>query len=125
MTLATSPEPQVARYGGEECAILLPGTDLANAKALAQWMVQAVRELDIPRVKSDSEPDITISIGVASMLPAHEADTADPGPTVLVQAADWALYAAKKAGAIRLPNTCHRWGWSRRADGTIAGARPA
>ena len=88
----------VARYGGEEFAILLPGTDLARAKALAQQMVQAVRELDIPRVKSGSGPDITISIGVASMLPAREADAADPGPTVLVQAADWALYAAKKAG---------------------------
>src|SRR5262245_28751088 len=74
----------VARYGGEEFAILLPGTDLAKASALAQHLVQRVRELDIPRVDAEAGPDVTISIGVACVLPAREADPMDPGPTVLV-----------------------------------------
>jgi diguanylate cyclase (GGDEF)-like protein len=88
----------VARYGGEEFAILLPGTDLAKASALAQRLLQSVRELDIPRVEPRGGSDVTISIGVACMFPAREADPMDPGPTVLVEAGDKALYAAKAAG---------------------------
>jgi diguanylate cyclase (GGDEF)-like protein len=88
----------VARYGGEEFAILLPGTDLAKASALAQRLLKSVRELDIPRVDAGDGPDVTISVGVACVLPAREADPMDPGPTILVEAADKALYAAKTAG---------------------------
>jgi diguanylate cyclase (GGDEF)-like protein len=88
----------VARYGGEEFAILLPGTDLAKASSTAQRLLQRVRELDIPRVEAGAGPDVTISVGVACVLPAREADPMDPGPTVLVEAADKALYAAKAAG---------------------------
>jgi diguanylate cyclase (GGDEF)-like protein len=88
----------VARYGGEEFAIPLPGTDLAKASALARRLLQGVRELDIPRVDARGGPDVTISVGVACVLPVREADPADPGPTILVEAADKALYAAKAAG---------------------------
>ena len=88
----------VARYGGEEFAILLPGTDLAKASALARRLLQGVRELDIPRVDARGGPDVTISVGVTCVFPAREADPIDPGPTVLVEAADKALYAAKAAG---------------------------
>jgi diguanylate cyclase (GGDEF)-like protein len=52
----------VARYSGEEFAILLPGTDLAKASALAQHLLQKVRELDIPRVEAGAGPDVTISM---------------------------------------------------------------
>jgi diguanylate cyclase (GGDEF)-like protein len=88
----------VARYGGEEFAVLLPGTDLAKASALGERLLQRVRELDIPRVDAGSGPDVTVSIGVACVFPAREADPMDPGPTVLVEAADKALYGAKAAG---------------------------
>jgi diguanylate cyclase (GGDEF)-like protein len=88
----------VARYGGEEFAILLPGTDLAKASVLAQRLLQKVRELDIPRVEAGAGPDVTISIGVACVFPAREADPIHPGATLLVEAADEALYAAKAAG---------------------------
>ena len=47
---------------------------------------------------STSKPHITISVGVASMSPAREADPIDPGATTLVKAADRALYAAKADG---------------------------
>jgi diguanylate cyclase (GGDEF)-like protein len=88
----------VARYGGEEFAILLPGTDLAKASALGRRLLQAVRELDIPRVEPRGGSDVTISVGVACMSPAREADPVELGPTVLVEAGDKALYAAKAAG---------------------------
>jgi diguanylate cyclase (GGDEF)-like protein len=88
----------VARYGGEEFAVLLPGTDLAKASALGRRLLQAVRELDIPRVEPRGGSDVTISVGVACMSPAREADPVDPGPTILVEAGDKALYAAKAAG---------------------------
>jgi diguanylate cyclase (GGDEF)-like protein len=88
----------VARYGGDEFAILLPGSDLAKASQLAKRVLSAVRELRIERVKASESPHITISIGVACMLPAREADPMDPGPTVLIDAADKALYSAKASG---------------------------
>ena len=86
----------VARYGGEEFAILLPGSDLAKASELGRRLLAAVRMLDV--TASASKPHITISVGVVSMSPAREADPIDPGATVLVKAADRALYAAKAAG---------------------------
>jgi diguanylate cyclase (GGDEF)-like protein len=92
----------VARYGGEEFAILLPGSNLAQASAIAERLLDEVRELDIPRVEPQGGSDVTISIGVACMSPAREADPVDPGPTILVEACDKALYAAKAAGRNRV-----------------------
>jgi diguanylate cyclase (GGDEF)-like protein len=92
----------VARFGGEEFAILLPGSNLGEASAIAVRLLQGVRELDIPRVGPRGGYDVTISIGVACMSPAREADPTDPGPTVLVEACDKALYAAKAAGRNRV-----------------------
>jgi diguanylate cyclase (GGDEF)-like protein len=86
----------VARYGGEEFAILLPGSDLAKGSELGRRLVEAIRALDV--AVGGSKPHITISVGVASISPAHEADPVDPGPTRLVEAADQALYAAKVGG---------------------------
>ena len=57
-----------------------------------------MRELDIPRAEAGAGPDVTISIGVACVFPAREADPMDPGSTALMEAADKALYAAKSAG---------------------------
>jgi diguanylate cyclase (GGDEF)-like protein len=86
----------VARYGGEEFAILLPGADLAKASELGRRLLAAVRMLEV--TPSADRPHITISVGVASMSPAREADPIDQGATALVKAADRALYAAKANG---------------------------
>jgi diguanylate cyclase (GGDEF)-like protein len=91
-----------ARYGGEEFAVLLPHTEVDDAHRLAQRMCEVVRQLAIPHRQSEVAPHVTISAGVASALlvlardlPA-EAERASP--TLLIKAADQALYGAKAAG---------------------------
>ena len=82
----------VARYGGEEFALLLPGLDDARANALAEAGRQAVEALAIPHAGAPCGR-VTVSIGVASLLPREGEPAAD-----LVEAADFALYAAKHRG---------------------------
>jgi diguanylate cyclase (GGDEF)-like protein len=104
-----------ARYGGEEFAVLLPQTELAEARRLAQRLCQVVRALNIPHAGSTAAPHVTISVGVASALHALVSDSESPslapdaagdaapppGSSVLVKSADQALYAAKAAGRDR------------------------
>ncbi|MBZ5486353.1 diguanylate cyclase [Halomonas aquamarina] len=83
----------VARYGGEEFTCLLPGADLGEATQKAEELEQAVRALAIPHEKSGALPIVTISLGVATVPCITGSDT-----SVLVKAADLALYKAKAAG---------------------------
>ena len=82
----------VARYGGEEFALLLPGLDLARAAALADEARQAIEDLIINHAESPMGL-VTISIGVEALVPEHGQPAA-----ALVEAADTALYAAKRGG---------------------------
>ena len=83
----------VARYGGEEIAVLLPDTDLAGAVAVAERIRLAVRGLGIPH-PSNPAGVVTISCGVDAMVPVRHQSI----PTDLLQAADSALYLAKSSG---------------------------
>ena len=76
-----------ARYGGEEFAVLLPGLSSAEAVGIAETIRLKVREW------SDGPAATTVSIGVASLTPSATMDW-----SILVQAADKALYAAKAGG---------------------------
>ncbi len=90
------PADLVARYGGEEIVVLLPNTDLAGTETVADLIVQAVRAMDIPHA-GNPEGVVTVSCGAASFEP-----TKDPYLVVkLVERADQALYAAKRAGRNR------------------------
>jgi diguanylate cyclase (GGDEF)-like protein len=82
----------VARYGGEEFALLLPGLDLARAAALAEEARKAIEDLMIKHAESPSGL-VTISIGVEALVPEKGLPAAE-----LVEAADTALYAAKRSG---------------------------
>ena len=83
---------QAARYGGEEIAVLLPGTDEAGARLMAERMVAAVRARAIPHRDSPTQC-VTISAGVSGVIP-----TPGGSPRGLVEAADRALYWAKARG---------------------------
>jgi diguanylate cyclase (GGDEF)-like protein len=82
----------VARYGGEEFALLLPGLDVARTTALAEEARRAIEDLLIVHEETVSG-FVTISIGVESQVPEPGQSAAD-----LVEAADRALYAAKRRG---------------------------
>ncbi|HJV80649.1 diguanylate cyclase [Noviherbaspirillum sp.] len=91
------PTDLVARFGGEEFAALLPGVAAEDAAAIAERMRQAIVDLQIPHAASRIGPGVTVSFGVAAMLPvAHEQ------PAELIAAADAALYRAKEQGRNRV-----------------------
>ena len=92
--LAVAPaQAVVARYGGEEFACLLPDTDLAAARTLAERMRALLERSDIPLPGSDEQQRVTISAGIAARALANERDTHE-----LLREADQALYHAKRDG---------------------------
>jgi diguanylate cyclase (GGDEF)-like protein len=76
-----------ARYGGEEFAVLLPGLSAVEAVRMAEAIRLKVQEW------SDGPTVTTVSIGVASLTPVANLDW-----SILLKAADKALYAAKASG---------------------------
>jgi diguanylate cyclase (GGDEF)-like protein len=94
----------IARYGGEEFVALLPDSDLEGALTVAEDCLQAIADAAIEHLGSDVAPYITVSIGVAAMLPIH-----DKSSTMLIEQADIALYQAKQNGRNQL---CSFSAWS-------------
>ncbi|MDB9313136.1 diguanylate cyclase [Spirulina sp. CS-785/01] len=84
------PADLVARYGGEEFALILPNTPLNGAMHIAETLRQRVEQLNIPHCSSPISPVVTISLGIATLIPKS-----NPSPETLIQDADQALYAAK------------------------------
>ncbi len=87
----------VARYGGEEFAIVLPETDIHAALKVAMRMKEDVEKLNIPHPASKIAEYVTVSIGVASLIPKEGLKK-----EVLVRIADKALYEAKRKGRNRV-----------------------
>lgn len=85
-----------ARYGGEEFAVVMPDTDLDAALERAGQLWEAVATLAEP-LQPASPRFVTVSIGVAAMLP-----TADAGAERLAETADMELYRAKRGGRNRV-----------------------
>ncbi|MGL5032241.1 MAG: diguanylate cyclase domain-containing protein, partial [Microcystaceae cyanobacterium] len=86
----------VARYGGEEFVAILPNTNTQQALVLAESMRTAIAVLNIPHAASSISSAITISLGIASIIPREELS-----PDWLISQADKALYAAKEQGRDR------------------------
>lgn len=86
-----------ARYGGEEFAVLLAACDASEAATVAQHMLDAVHALAIEHRTSDVAPHVTISVGIAAVVP-----TAVESPEQLLRCADEALYRAKAEGRDRI-----------------------
>ncbi len=90
------PADLLARYGGEEFVVLLPGTTLAGAMFIADAMRAAVESLQLPHAASEVSPHVTLSLGVASIVPSEAM-----AEGFLIYGADQALYIAKKSGRNR------------------------
>ncbi|SFV17481.1 diguanylate cyclase [Pseudoduganella namucuonensis] len=90
------PADLAARYGGEEFAIVLPDTALAGAMVVAEACVQHLRALAMEHPRAQPHGVVTMSVGVASVVPSPAGSVAD-----LICEADRALYAAKRAGRNR------------------------
>jgi diguanylate cyclase (GGDEF)-like protein len=109
---AFRPSDLAARYGGEEFAVILPATDFEGANRVAERIRVAVEALDIEHAADLDNGRVTLSIGVASAIPAVDEDgdssSSDgsgdgaSGAGELLAAADKALYAAKHAGRNRV-----------------------
>ncbi|MBE9182023.1 PleD family two-component system response regulator [Oculatella sp. LEGE 06141] len=87
------PADLVARYGGEEFAVILPNTDERGALTIAQAVQVAIQHLHIPHADSTVADYITLSVGVACLVPTLNASS-----EILIAAADVALYQAKQQG---------------------------
>lgn len=87
------PHGLVARYGGEEFAVILPNTDMTAAIAVATEIQTNINALQLRHPHSQVSEHITLSLGLATIIP-HERSSS----TILVAAADQALYQAKAQG---------------------------
>ena len=95
------PEDTVARYGGEEFAVVLPSTGAHRALQVADRLLASVRSARLVHPGLEAGATVSVSIGVASTSTSGGA--AGPrDPQELLEAADGALYAAKRAGRDRL-----------------------
>jgi diguanylate cyclase (GGDEF)-like protein len=90
------PEDLVARFGGEEFALLLPHTSAEGALKMVERMRAAISELGIEHI-GNSWKHVTVSIGYSSLTPTHS-----DGQPRLIQLADAALYRAKSDGRNRV-----------------------
>lgn len=85
----------IARYGGDEIAIIMPDTTADTARALAARLVTVVAQIRIGR-RDDGPDGVTVSIGLATL------DDRDADARSLLLRADDALYAAKRGGRNRV-----------------------
>jgi diguanylate cyclase (GGDEF)-like protein len=91
--IAQRPADMAARLGGEEFVVLLPDTGLEGALARAHALLQQIDAVALPHQASPTAAWVTISIGVASCQATSPLVRED-----LMEAADRALYTAKRQG---------------------------
>jgi len=85
-----------AQYGGEEFGIILPYSDVVGATLVAQSIQRQVQQLKCLHARSEVSQHITVSLGIASVIPHLLLS-----PNDLLAAADLALYEAKTQGRDR------------------------
>jgi two-component system chemotaxis family response regulator WspR len=91
------PTDLAARFGGEEFIVILPGSSTDGARAIGEEMCQRVDRLGLLPAPSALRKVVTISVGVASIVPQR-----GDSLLALVKTADNALYEAKRTGKNRV-----------------------
>jgi len=91
----------VARFGGEEFVCILPFLKNDEALEFAKILVQSVEDIKIPHPQSLHSKYVTISVGMASVIPND-----NNSYTQLLDEADKALYSAKESGRNRVVMNC-------------------
>jgi len=86
----------VARYGGDEFVVVLPNTHEFGAKLIADKLLTAIRNCNIPHAKNQVADFVTVSIGVTTGKVAHTHKPSD-----FMKKADELLYIAKRDGRNR------------------------
>ena len=92
-TGAARPRDFVARFGGEEFVLVLPETDETGAANIGARCREAVLQQRIPHEASEVAQSVTVSVGVATIVPS-----ADDEPVRIIETADKCLYRAKQGG---------------------------
>jgi diguanylate cyclase (GGDEF)-like protein len=87
------PGDLAGRRGGDEFTVVLPGADLDAAEGIAESIRRAVVDLQIANQRSAFAETLTVTIGVAAIVPGETL-----GPHDLIAAADRSLYLAKERG---------------------------
>ncbi|MHA3080252.1 GGDEF domain-containing protein [Acinetobacter sp. ANC 5502] len=83
----------VARYGGEEFLLIFPQTNEQQAKQWAEQLIKNMHQLVLPHPSSPISPYVTLSIGVATIIPSYAESISE-----FITSADHALYLAKHRG---------------------------
>lgn len=95
LSAALRPSDFAVRYGGEELLVILPDSNQATARMVAQRLCERMREAIVFDDMRAPLPHLTASFGVATLAPHQNANA-------LIAVADTALYRAKEAGRNRI-----------------------
>jgi diguanylate cyclase (GGDEF)-like protein/PAS domain S-box-containing protein len=87
----------LARFGGEEFIFILPETDAQSAQGIAQRCQHALQKVALPHAGSSMDPNVTISMGVGTIIPEAGDD-----PLMFLERVDTLLYQAKREGRNRI-----------------------
>jgi diguanylate cyclase (GGDEF)-like protein/PAS domain S-box-containing protein len=94
---ATRARDAIARFGGEEFALVLPETGAADALKIAERCRSVLADARIAHAGSDVDPMLTVSIGAGTVIPGH-----GDASLAWIESVDRRLYRAKATGRNRI-----------------------
>jgi two-component system chemotaxis family response regulator WspR len=87
----------VARFGGEEFAVILPDTGANEATLVGERLLTSIRRMGLPHQHSGAASYVTLSFGLVAARPERGMESAE-----LIEMADRLLYQAKAEGRNRI-----------------------